>query len=195
MKPFTEISHTADNLKKFLTEVFQEWKIEGKVVAVVRDNGSDITAALNRSEYQVVPCLAHTLQLVLKDGFLDNAKINVVVKKCKKVVGSFKHSAKNTKILKAHQIQLNLPKHAMIQDEPTRWNTTYHMLKRILEQKEAVILIGAMEDVKLAAELTSEDWKTIKFAADILEIFETATLQISKESSTIAEVRYLIPIF
>lgn len=188
VKPFSEVSHTAGHLRDFLRNILLEWNISDKVVAVVRDNGADITAAIERSEYEAIPCLAHTLQLVLKDGFLDTLRITNVVKKCKKIVGSFKHSAKNTKVLKAVQKQLGLPLHAMVQDEPTRWNTTYHMLKRILEQKEAIILISAKNEIRLAAELTSDDWNNIEFAVDILEIFETATLQVSKESSTIAEV-------
>lgn len=45
--PFTEVSHTADNLRTFLTKVLNDWGIVQKVVAIVRDNGLDITAAIN----------------------------------------------------------------------------------------------------------------------------------------------------
>lgn len=31
-----------------------------------------------------------------------------------------------------------MPQHCLIQDEPTRWNSTLHMLQRILEQKMAL---------------------------------------------------------
>lgn len=188
--PFPEVSHTADNLKNFLVKVLREWEISNKVVAVVRDNGADISAALERSQYEAVSCVAHTLQLVVKDGLMDNPKIKNIIKKAKQIVGSFKHSAKNTKLLKDCQRQLSLPVHRMITDEPTRWNSTLHMLRRLQEQKDAIILLSSKSDVTLAAELTNEDWKTLEYAVDILEMFEVATLQVSKESSCISEVSY-----
>lgn len=191
--PFPEISHTGDNILDFLRSVFKEWGIIEKVIGVVRDNGADITAALNRSNFEAFPCVAHTLQLVIKDGFIDNAKISNLIKKSRKLVGSFKHSAKNTKMLKAVQLQLGIPAHRMVQDEPTRWNSTYYMLKRLLEQKDAIVILSTKADINInLIEMTAEDWKTMKFAVDLLEIFETATIQLSKETTTISEVSLLI---
>lgn len=189
--PFTEISHTADNLIAFLSKVLSDWDIVSKVVAVVRDNGPDITAALNRSEFEAIPCVAHTLQLVIKDGLINNPKIMNLLKKSKKLVGSFKHSAKNTKMLKTCQVQLGLPQHRMIQDEPTRWNSSFYMLRRIIEQREAIILVASKSDIKLSVDMVTDDWKTMKFAVSILEVFEQATLQVSKSSSSISEVGLL----
>lgn len=60
--PFNEVSHTAFNLKNFIIQVLRDWDIEDKVVAVVRDNGRDITAAINMSRFSAVSCTAHTLQ-------------------------------------------------------------------------------------------------------------------------------------
>lgn len=154
----------------------------------MRDNGADITSAIEKSPYPAIPCLAHTLQLVVKDGFLNNPKIGNLVAKAKKLVGSFKHSAKNTKILKGYQKQLGLPEHKLIQDEPTRWNTTYYMLRRLKEQKKAIVLVSSNEDVRLSTDLTNDDWKTLEYGVEILEIFETATLQLSKDTSTVSEV-------
>lgn len=159
-----------------------------EIVGVVRDNGTDITAALNRSIYEAFSCVAHTLQLVIKDGFIDNAKITNLIRKARKLVGSFKHSAKNSKVLKGVQLQLGVPVHRMVQDEPTRWNSTYYMLKRLLEQKNAIVLLATNPVINLSVEMTSDDWRTMKFAVDFLEIYETATIQLSKETSTISEV-------
>lgn len=188
--PFEEVSHSAENLKNFLVNVLQEWGILEKVVGILRDNGPNITAALARTSFEAIPCIAHTLQLVIKDSLFQNQKIMNVVSKSKKIVGSFKHSAKNTKMLLSCQKQLKLPEHRMIQDEPTRWNSTLHMMKRLLEQKDAIVLVSNKPDVKLAAELTCDDWKTMEFAINILDIFEKATLQVSKSSSCISEVSF-----
>lgn len=186
--PFPEVSHTAQNLMKFLTGKIEEWSLTDKVVAIVRDNGPDIKAALNISTFNDVSCTAHTLQLVIKDGFLGNARISNLISKCKKLVGNFKHSAKNTKILRRCQKQMGIPEHRLIQDEPTRWNSTLHMLQRLLEQKKALVMATSSGEINCPAELTMDDWRTIEASVEILEIFDTATFQLSKESSTISEV-------
>lgn len=125
---------------------------------------------------------------MVKDGLINNVKIANLLKKTRKLVGSFKHSAKNTKALKSCQTQLGLPLHRMIQDEPTRWNSSYYMMRRVLEQKEALILVSSKPEIRLSVDMTSEDWKTMKFAVEVLEIFEQATLQVSKTFSSISEV-------
>ena len=50
---------------------------------------------------------------------------------------SYRQSNLACKALHRIQEQLNCPVHKLIQDEPTRWNTTYYMLDRLLEQKHA----------------------------------------------------------
>lgn len=106
---------------------------------------------------------------------MDNRKIGGVIKKSKKIVANFKHYAKYTKVLKLCQKQLGFTQHSMIQDEPSRWNTTCYMLQRNQEQKQAVVLIAARANVRLLVELSTEDWITTEFA-------------VSKESSTVSEV-------
>jgi hypothetical protein len=87
--PFTEVSHTIDNLKAFLSKVLSDWDISSKVVAVVRDNGTEITAALNRSEFEAIPCVDHTLQFVVKDGLINNPKIINLLKKMQETCWKF----------------------------------------------------------------------------------------------------------
>ena len=53
---------------------------------------------------------------------------------CRKLVGHFKHSTLAMAALKEKQEQLNLDKHRLIQDVSTRWNSTYFMFERLLEQ-------------------------------------------------------------
>ncbi|KAJ8888961.1 hypothetical protein PR048_008455 [Dryococelus australis] len=160
------------------------------IVAVVRDRNTDITKALNDSAIAPVPCSTHLLQYVVRKAFLDNPYVrNQLVAKCRKIISSFKHSNKNTKILKQCQNQLALPQHRMIQDVSTRWNDTLHMMKkRLNEQKNAIIMASSRKDATIAAELTVDEWKKIEHLIDTMEIFDTATLQLSKETSSISEV-------
>ncbi|KAJ8887512.1 hypothetical protein PR048_013727 [Dryococelus australis] len=56
---FDEVSHSADNIWKFITELISDWNLTDKVVAVVGDV-RNVTAALEKSVFSHVPCLAHT---------------------------------------------------------------------------------------------------------------------------------------
>lgn len=47
-----------------------------------------------------IPCLAHTLQLVIKDGLLHTRNVTNLATVCRRTVGHFRHSSKATKILK-----------------------------------------------------------------------------------------------
>jgi len=104
---------------------------------VVRDNGANFVAGLRNANLPNIPCLAHTLQLVIDDGVLAQpCVISLLV--ASGLVGHFKRSNVNLHALGRIQDQLNLKKHRLIQDKPIRWNTSYYMLDRLIEQRQAI---------------------------------------------------------
>ncbi|XP_063227326.1 zinc finger BED domain-containing protein 4-like [Bacillus rossius redtenbacheri] len=183
--PFPEVSHTAENISKFITSLLEKWGLLQKVVAIVRDNARNLVAGLELSPFQHTSCLAHTLQLVLKEGFLNNKIINNLVSSSKKIVGHFKHSARATKVLKTCQITAGVVQHRLIHDEPTRWNTTLHMFKRLHEQKKAIVLACAELNIP---ELSNSLWTLMENVIPILEVFDSVTTHISSDHVTVAEV-------
>lgn len=60
--------HTADNLAEQLKKISEDWSISEKVVACVSDNASNIKAAIQNVGWKHLPCFAHTLNLVVKEG-------------------------------------------------------------------------------------------------------------------------------
>jgi len=58
---------------------------------------------------------------------------------CKKVVAAFSYSRKKKRDLAAAQEEYHLPKHKLISETPTRWGSRQQMVKRVLEQKRAII--------------------------------------------------------
>ena len=72
------------------------------------------------------------------------------------VVGHYKHSNIALQSLLKIQGQLGLSPKRLIQDEPTRWNTTFYILQRLLDLKVAVTAAGAELDVPI--ELSSLNW-------------------------------------
>ena len=61
-------------------------------------------------------------------------------------MGHFSHSQLACEKLERFQNQLNLKKKKLIQDIQIRWNSTYYMLERLLEQKEAISLYISNND-------------------------------------------------
>ncbi|KAJ4919650.1 hypothetical protein JOQ06_027835 [Pogonophryne albipinna] len=75
---------------------------------------------------------------------------------------------------------MGLPELCLKQDCPTRWNSTFYMLKRFYEMKEAVITTLALVNPGLLT-LSPEEWEEIKEASDVLKPFEEVTVEVSCE--------------
>lgn len=184
--PFSLESHTSLNISTFITEALEEWRLKNKIVCIVTDNARNITCATELLGYEHIPCLAHTFQLVIKDALEKSTQVITLISSCRRIVGHFKHSTKAMKILKKAQEETNTKEHNLIQDEPTRWNSTLLMLQRLLEQKKALVHVSG--EINLPASLKSSDWDMIVNLVNIFDIFNTATLELSKDSITISEV-------
>ena len=121
--------YTGTNVASRIQEVLEVWNIQAShVSAVVTDNASNMTAALNSLECDHLPCFTHTLQLAVNKG-LDANGLNQLSSLARKLVGHFKHSALATAALRQKQEQMNVPKHHLIQDVVTRWNSTFLMFQ------------------------------------------------------------------
>lgn len=76
----------------------------------------------------------HTLNLVVQST-LKNKTIASCVGSARCLVEHFKKSELACTKLKEKQQQMGQPPLMLIQDVSTRWNSTYHMLSRLLEQR------------------------------------------------------------
>jgi hypothetical protein len=84
------------------------------------------------------------------------------------------------------QAQLNLPHHQLIQDVATRWNSSFYMLERLLEQRQALVLYATENDA--VSTLSAFQWDVMKTIVGLLGPFEEATKFVSKESACISDV-------
>ena len=171
--------HTGANIALRIQEVLEVWNIQAShVSAVVTDNASNMTAALNSLECGHLPCFAHTLQLAVNKG-LDANSLNQLSSLARKLVGHFKHSALATAALRQKQEQMNVPKHHLIQDVVTRWNSTFLMFQRLLEQRWVVYAVllderGSQSQYKYL-HLKEEQWNLMEQMVTVLEPLQIAT--------------------
>jgi len=79
---------------------------------------------------------------------------------------------------------LNLPLSQLIQDVPTRWNSTLYLLKRLLEQRRAISIFCTETDG--VSNLNLSQWTTVEQIIRTLAPFEELTRDVSGQSSLIS---------
>ncbi|XP_028179231.1 zinc finger BED domain-containing protein 4-like [Ostrinia furnacalis] len=185
-----EEDHTGQHISAKLNEIIAEFNLTNKVHMVIRDNAYNMQAAMRCGNFLSIGCVAHTLQLVIHDVIFKDATSMNLIKKCRKVVGHFKRSEQASRYLERFLETCSLPRHVLIQDIETRWNSTYLMLERLLEQKNAINLYMAERGgIEIP---TAEEWEQIGYYIAILRCFYQATLDISSDSSSISLIIPLI---
>jgi len=123
---------------------------------------------------------------MVKDGYLAQPVVVDLLAKARKLVGHYKHSNITLQSLLRIEEQLGIPPKRLIPDEPTRWNTTFYMLQRLVELKVAITAAGVELDVPV--ELTSSNWLLAEKVEKILQIYEEATCEASGNYATAAVV-------
>jgi hypothetical protein len=128
--------HTSANIAEELASVINEWNINDKIITIISDNGANVKNAITdhlRKDHH--PCVAHTLNLSIKEALNGNAMLKLVIS-CKALVAHFKHSALATYKLRQFQEQMGLPILKVKQAVDTRWNSVLLMMERLLEIKD-----------------------------------------------------------
>lgn len=182
-----EDRHTGENLAALLKSVVEEWGLEGKILACVHDNASNIVSANSPQmvPWKSAPCFAHTLQLAINDG-MRIVGVEEVVQVCNKLVSHFHHSTLASKCLEEKQKSLNLPIHRLIVSCKTRWNSIIDMFERLHSQRQAVSAVLAdrrvtklNEEKKLA--IPDSSWQVIEDFIPVLKALKCATTALGTE--------------
>jgi len=97
----------------------------------------------------------------------------------------FSHSSHAYSKLKTIQNQLNIPNHKLIQDVTTRWNSTYYMLSRFYEQRQAISTYAVDNEIST---LTSTQWSLVGNIVYVLKPFEEITKLASADKECISYV-------
>lgn len=86
----------------------------------------------------------------------------------------FKNSNIATYKLITKQENQNKKPHKVIQEVPTKWNSMYHMIKRILELKNDITIV-LLRVPNVPAVLNLEDTLVLQDLIEILSCFDEAT--------------------
>lgn len=178
-------SHTSANLAQSIKNIIDKFHLGAKVLIIVSDNASNIVGAVvNELKMKHFGCFAHTINLILQDG-LKVVDVKVLVERVKSIVSFFKRSSTGNEQLKTAQSQLGLEPKKLIKEVPTRWNSLFYMIERIVELKNPVKTTIALINKDVAV-LTEEEWVVCEELATVLRPFEEVTRNMSGEQYTTA---------
>ncbi|EEC20081.1 conserved hypothetical protein [Ixodes scapularis] len=136
------------------------------------------------------PCVAHCLNLVVKALLTKSgAELEETLKAARAIVGHFRHSASAQRQLEAIQLRHGLPVHKLLQDVPTKWNSTFYMVERLTEQRRAV---SEFFEDSTKHYLAPRQWALLKAMATVLKPFEEATRLLCIDTSTLGQVLPLL---
>ena len=170
-----------------MKEVEIEFKIQGKILAYVTDNAKNMVKAIGLLETNHIRCAAHSLQLGITKA-MKLKEIEELLTKCRKIVGHFKHSSLAKSKLKHAQVHYELPNLKLVQDVPTRWNSTYYMIDMLIKNKLAinsVLIENAKTDILLIS--NQEEILMIRLI-NLLVDFQKATTFLGGENYCSASV-------
>ncbi|KAL3973863.1 KRAB domain-containing zinc finger protein [Sarotherodon galilaeus] len=105
--------------------------------------------------FEHMPCMAHILQRTVTVSLNDSA-FERALAKCRKIGEHFEHSAHR------HQTE------PLVQDVPTRWNSTLEMIKWIQRNKSGLITILTQPNSKVTM-LTDQELDRLQKLEEILE--------------------------
>uniref|UniRef100_A0A8C9WTI1 HAT C-terminal dimerisation domain-containing protein n=1 Tax=Sander lucioperca TaxID=283035 RepID=A0A8C9WTI1_SANLU len=183
-------SHTSTHLAQVLTQAVEEWKIKRPStsnIPVTTDNAKNQINAVNEAGLgPQIGCFAHVVNLASQKGISVN-RMDRLLGRIRKVVSYFHRSTTAAHVLKTKQEMLKLPTHKLIHDVPTRWNSTYDMLERYLEQQAAIY--SALTDktlkknVKDIITLSDDNVRVAEEVLQVLKPLKTVTSLLSTETS------------
>ncbi|KAH7946188.1 hypothetical protein HPB49_021227 [Dermacentor silvarum] len=173
-------SHTVCNILEHLQAMMDNWELPLQKVSVyvVADNARNFRAALKGISCVPMQCMGHTLQLAIKDANEETAGVPAILKKCRAIVGHYKHSAQAAARLQDCHRRMELSVLELIQDVETRWNSEHDMLSRLVQLKEAVCLELATSE-RTVPNLTPQEWKAVAGLVKALEPIASATKDLS----------------
>lgn len=164
----TETRHFADKCAEQFLKVANDWGLEMKISTIGTDSAANMLAAMRALPYEHIACNAHILQRTIT-VCLDSSGFVGVLAKCRKIVGHFKQSPAGTTELNQQQVALGKKSEQLIQDVPTRWNSTLAMVSRLLRNREAVQATLDQQNNHRLVMLTDAEWGKLQRLEVLLE--------------------------
>lgn len=180
-------SHTGANIAEMFRRMWESWDIsEARRQLLVRDGAANMCVGGELAEIASIHCTVHRLQLVIEDAVLTQRAIIDLLAKCRRLVTHFNHSALACHELKLLQEEQGKVPLLPVQDVPTRWNSAYLMVERLVKLKRSIQLY--VSDHNNLPTITANEWQLCEPLLHILKPFFELTKEMSAEHSILSSI-------
>lgn len=142
---------------------------------VVEQSETQLQLPLNVS-FRRMPCMAHTLQLVIKRVYIHYRS---VLDKARHLMSKIRKSSVAVQMLIAKCGK------TVISDNSTRWNSTYHMTRRLIEIKGPVNEV--LNSIRVDS-LLIDEWARLEEMTNLLEPFAIQTDILQTDSTSLSSI-------
>lgn len=184
--------HTSGNLKRVLLDLAEEWGLpQDCPVFIVTDNARNFLGAASQTGWTSIQCFAHTLQLCIHSAKRDTPNFEQLCAKARTIVGHYKRSSLARSRLRGVQESMGMEPLEVVQDVPTRWNSEYEMLSRLLKLRRPISLDLSEQDS--LEDFGSAEWRLMTAVTSVLKCVDDATRECcSERHPTLSQVVPLV---
>ncbi|NWI10032.1 ZBED4 protein, partial [Crypturellus soui] len=181
------------SIQKQLEYWWETWitSIGLQIGITVTDNQS-IEKTLNEGDHSSVQCFSHTVNIIVNEAIKSQRMVQNLLSIARKICERVHRSAKAKEKLAELQKEYELPQHQLIQDVPSKWNTSFHMLERLIEQKRAIDEMSI--ECSFRELISCDQWEVMQSVCHALKPFEVASKEMSTHVSTLSQVIPMIHI-
>ena len=195
--------HTGENLCESLESMAETWGLDERFAALVTDNAPNAVKSVRLlamrnpliARIARLRCLAHTLQLIVRE-IMKDAVVAAVLKRVRSLVAYFNRSSQASHWLRELQPSgASTRVVVLIQDVPTRWSSTHACLERLqrLRGPLSFIVTHTASDGNQPTESVKEnvrqrllndaEWIVIESLMPVLKPFAQATAAVGAEKT------------
>ena len=171
--------HTGINIATLLEELLQYWKLDlNQLSCITTDSARNMVSMAREAGIVRLPCFGHLLHNGVQQA-MKHEDIQQLLTKLKRIVAYFHQSHPRTRSLKAEQKKSNKKEKTIHGPCPTRWGSTYEMVKDIndnLPEIKRVVVVDASELVP-----SPDEEKIIRRIVEAFAELNLMTDQLSSE--------------
>ncbi|XP_025408821.1 zinc finger BED domain-containing protein 4-like [Sipha flava] len=168
--------HTSEYIASKLVEVCDEWSISTKsIVAITTDGAANMIKAIDLAfdKKRQIIFFAHALNLVAQQAISNVPELTTLISKVKNIVRWFKQSVVASDDLR----KTTKGDGKLLQEVPTRWNSTFYMFERFICLNQIVNDI-VHRHISAPDMVSAKEVHDISDVIDILRPVEAATKEL-----------------
>ncbi|XP_004438053.1 PREDICTED: zinc finger BED domain-containing protein 4 [Ceratotherium simum simum] len=188
-----DCDYSGNNIQKQLECWWEAWVTStGLQIGITVTDNASIGKTLSEGEHSSVQCFSHTVNLIVSEAIKSQRMVQNLLSIARKICERVHRSPKAKEKLAELQKEYELPQHHLIQDVPSKWNTSFHMLERLIEQKRAINEMSI--ECNFRELISCDQWEVMQSVCHALKPFDAASREMSTHMSTLSQVIPMIHI-